>query len=75
VQQLASPVVRVRRLDVRAASLSAVEKVELFAAIARLRSKAAEIVRSASTVSLSEMARSEMVRSASYGGAVQIESI
>ena len=36
IQQLACPVVRVRRLDVRAAQLGAVEKVQLFEAIARM---------------------------------------
>lgn len=56
IQQLACPVVRVRRLDVRAAQLGAVEKVELFGAIARMRSKAAALVRSGSALSLTDIA-------------------
>jgi hypothetical protein len=50
VQHLASPVVRVRRLDVRAARLAAAEKLDLFAAVARLRSQAA-MIRSVSSSS------------------------
>ena len=57
IQQLACPVVRVRRLDVRAAQLGAVEKVQLFEAIARMRSKAAALVRSGSALSLTDMAK------------------
>ena len=49
--------VRVRRLDVRAAQLGAVEKVQLFEAIARMRSKAAALVRSGSALSLTDMAK------------------
>lgn len=55
IQQLACPVVRVRRLDVRAAQLGAVEKVQLFEAIARMRSKASALVRSGSALSLTDM--------------------
>ena len=57
IQQLACPVVRVRRLDVRAAQLGAVEKLQLFEAIARMRSKAAALVRSGSALSLTDMAK------------------
>lgn len=53
VQQLASPLVRVRRLEVRAATLGDVEKAELFSAVARLRGRASEMARSSSCVSLS----------------------
>ena len=59
VSQLQSPVVRVRRLDVRAASLAPAEKTALFDATRRLRGRAAEMRRSASTQSLCDDAERE----------------
>ena len=59
VSQLQSPVVRVRRLDVRAASLAPAEKTALFDATRRLRGRAAEMRRSASTQSLRDEAERE----------------
>ena len=57
VQHLASPVVRVRRLDVRAARLAHAEKLELFAAVARLRSKAAMIRSVSSSSNLCDLSK------------------
>ena len=54
LSQLQSPVVRVRRLDVRAASLAPAEKMALFDAARRLRGRAAEMRRATSSQSLSE---------------------
>jgi hypothetical protein len=59
VSQLQSPVVRVRRLDVRAASLAPAEKTALFDATRRLRGRAAEMRRSASSQSLCDEAERE----------------
>ena len=54
LSQLQSPVVRVRRLDVRAASLAPAEKIALFDAARRLRGRAAEMRRATSSQSLSD---------------------
>ena len=54
LSQLQSPVVRVRRLDVRAASLAPAEKIALFDAARRLRGRAAEMRRATSSQSLND---------------------
>lgn len=57
IHQLGSPLVRVRRLDVRRAALGFEEKEKLFAAVARLRSETAcELKRIASAPSLLDLA-------------------
>jgi len=56
VEQLTSPVVRVRHLEVRLASLGDEEKVHLFAAIARMGEQRGRALRSSSAVSLTDLA-------------------